>query len=61
MQRIAPVGDAAGLERLPYTGTSFLFGTTLSENTPRAQKGELYRRNIAMAEQLKQLRRLQEM
>jgi hypothetical protein len=61
VQRIAPVNDAKALEKWPYTATSFLGGVTLAGNTERAQQGEIYRRNIALAEQLKRLRRLQEM
>jgi hypothetical protein len=61
VQRIAPVNDAKALEKFPYTATSFFGGLTFAENTPRAQQGEIYRRNIALAEQLKRLRRLQEM
>jgi len=61
VQRIAPVNDPKALEKLPYTGTSFLGGLTLAENTARAQQGEIYRRNMALAEELKRLRRLAEM
>jgi len=61
VQRIAPVNDPKALEKLPYTATSFLGGVTLGGNTERAQQGEIYRRNIALAEQLKRLRRLAEM
>jgi hypothetical protein len=61
LERVAPIGNPKGQENLPYTAASQLLGLTFAERTPRAQQGEQYRRNLVMGEELKRLRRLQEM
>ena len=44
LERLAPVNDPKLLEKLPYTLASWLGGLTMVENSPRQQRGELYRR-----------------
>lgn len=60
LERVAPIDDPKLLERWPYTLASFFGGLSLVERTPRAQQGELMRRNFEEKARRDYLRRLQE-
>ena len=56
--RLAPIGSEKGMERLPYSQIAFWTGLGLSENTPRAQRGELLRRAYEEADRRERESRL---